>query len=448
MTECIAPLNLDFHPDLPIHVRFDAPEISSDGGALLLRQIDDRLGLSALIADRLPDERDPAKVQHSRLEQVRQRLYQIALGYEDCNDAQSLRRDPLLLTVCDRTPEDPQGLSSQPTLSRLENALTGADLRKLMQGFEQAWVDSLPDDTSIVILDIDTTDDPVHGHQQLSFFHGYYDQHMRHPLLLFDGVTGELIAARLRPGNAPASRGATLLLRSVIRALKKRFPSVQIVVRGDSGFCVPRVLEALEGLNAEYGDVDYVLGLAQNPVLLRLAEPAMTEAAHRYQATHQHVRLFTSFEYAAKSWSRPRRVIAKAEHDAKGANPRFVVTSLEEFPPGLIYEGYCERGQSENFIKDFKNAIQGDRLSCSRFTANFFRLLLHGAAYRLMHALRRAAGQVRAELGRVQLDTLRLRLLKVAAVVSQSVRRILVKLPRAFPLAQVFERLALRVAPS
>ena len=448
MTERIAPLNLEFHPHLPVHVHFDAPNISSDGGALLLRLIDDRLGLSALFADALPDERDPTKIQHSRLEQVRQRLYQIALGYEDCNDATSLRRDPLLLTVCDRTPEDPLGLSSQPTLSRLENAPKGAALRKLMLGFEQAWVDSLPEDTTVVILDIDTTDDPVHGHQQLAFFHGHYDQHMLHPLLLFDGVTGELIAARLRPGNAHSSRGATLLLRSVIRALKKRFPTVQIVVRGDSGFCVPRILDALEALNSEYGEVDYVLGLAKNSALLRLAEPAMTEAADRYKDTHQHVRMFTGFEYAAKGWPHPRWVIAKAEHDAKGANPRFVVTSLKGFAPNTIYDGYCERGQAENFIKDFKNAIHADRLSCTQFTANFFRLMLHGAAYRLMYALRRSAGQVRAELGRVQMDTLRLSLLKVAAIVVQSVRRILVKLPEVFPLAQLFEKLALRAAPS
>ena len=241
MAEGITQLALDFHPTVPLKVAFDAPHISSDGGALLLRQMDDRLGLSERLAALLPDERDPRKVKHDRREQLRQRLYQIALGYADCNDADRLRHDPLLKSVCDRTPQA-EGLSSQPTLSRLENAVDARTLRALLREIEEQYVRSFTEAPAVIVLDIDSTDDPTHGQQQLSFFHKYYDQHMYHPLLIFDGERGQLVSAVLRPGNAHAARGAMGVLRRIIHRLKQRFPHVQIVVRGDSAFAVPRVL--------------------------------------------------------------------------------------------------------------------------------------------------------------------------------------------------------------
>ena len=206
MTECIAQLGLSFYQPKAVEVIFDAPQISSDGGALLLRQVDDQLGLSAWLAAAMPEQRQAARTTHDRREQVRQRLYQIALGYEDCNDADRLRADPLLNTVCDRDPADCAGLSSQPTLSRFENAADTATIKRLLEQFEQRWVEALAADTEVVVLDIDTTDDPTHGAQQLSFFHGYYDHHIYHPLLIFDGE-GQLVSAILRPGNAHAARG-------------------------------------------------------------------------------------------------------------------------------------------------------------------------------------------------------------------------------------------------
>jgi hypothetical protein len=443
MTECIPSASLPFHPALPVVVEFDAPEISSDGGALLLRQVDERLGLTAGFAACLPDLRDLRRVRHDRQEQARQRIFQIALGYADCNDADQLRLDPVLKLTCNRQPSESQGLSSQPSLSRFENAVDGKSLNTLIRFFEDSYVKSLPAETSLVILDIDATDDETHGDQQMSFFHGYYDHHMYHPLLVFDGDSGQLITTILRPGNTHASRGAVGVLRRLIRKIKRRLPQAQILVRGDGGFCVPRLVEVLEQLNAEVGDVDYLLGLAKNPVLVRRAASTMSWAAELFQRRGCRVQCFTQFVYAAASWSQPRRVIAKAEHSAWGANPRFVLTSLEGFPADLLYRAYCERGQCENLIKDFKNALQADRLSCSQFSANFFRLLLHTAAYRLLHALRQevaAAGS--AQLGHAQFDTLRLRLLKVAAWVTQSARRILVRLPKAFPYAELFSRLA------
>ena len=438
MTQCTRQLRLSFHPEAPVVVEFDAPEISSDGGALLLRQVDDRLGLSAGFSKCLLEARDSQRVRHTRQEQSRQRIFQIALGYEDCNDAERLRQDPLLKTVCDRTPCDPQGLSSQPTLSRFENAQDGAALRRLMCFLEDEYVRDLPAETKQIILDIDSTDDETHGAQQLSFFSGFYRHHMYHPLMIFDGESGQLISVLLRPGNVHASRGAAGLLRRVIRRIKQRFPQVQITVRGDSGFCMPHLLETLEQLSAELGDVEYLFGLAKNPALLKQAAPAMSQAEDLFRLWREKVQRFSCFFYAARTWSRPRFVAAKAEHSALGANPRFVISSFEGFPADLLYQAYCERGQCENRIKDLKNALQADRLSCSSFKANFFRLLLHAAAYRLLHALRQQVAKQSAALGCAQFDTLRLRLLKVAAWITQSARRILIRLPRAFPLAEVF----------
>ena len=443
MTECIPQLRLCFHPELPVVVDFDAPEISSDGGALLLRQVDEQLGLSAGFSACLSETREGQRVQHSRQEQSRQRIFQIALGYEDCNDADRLRHDPLLKTVCDRTAQDRQGLSSQPTLSRFENAQDGAVLRRLVCFFEERYVQALPAETQQIILDIDSTDDETHGAQQLSFFSGFYRHHMYHPLMIFDGESGQLVSALLRPGKVHASRGAAGVLRRVIRLIKQRFPQVQIAVRGDSGFCTPHLLKTLEQLNAELGDVEYLFGLAKNPALLKKAAPAMSRAEELFRRRAEKSECFSSFSYAAQSWPHPRFVVAKAEHSALGANPRFVLSSLQGFPPDLLYRAYCERGQCENLIKDLKNALQADRLSCSSFQANFFRLLLHAAAYRLLHALRQQVAAHSSGLGRAQFDTLRLRLLKVAAWVTQSARRILVRLPKAFPGAEVFCRLSL-----
>lgn len=392
------------------------------------------------------DARDPSRIRHSRHEQLRQRVYQICMGYEDCNDGDWLRHDRAFQLACD---SEGRPISSQPTLSRFENAVTGRELNQLWREFERDYVDGLDPGTDLVVLDIDGTDDPTHGDQQLSFFHGFYDQHMFHPLLVFDAVSGQLITALLRPGRAHAAKGATSILTRLMRAIRRRCPRAQILVRGDSAFAMPKLLERLEELNTELGDVEYVIGVAKNARLLDLAAPLRASAAAQFDDRQQFVRRFTWLSYASKSWPSQRAVICKVEHSSRGENPRFVVTTLREFSPGLIYDvAYCARGQSENLIKDFKNALCADRLSCHRFVANAFRLLLYAVAYRLMHALRATVARVapevvyvetdRGRLATAQMDTLRLRLLKVAAYVSSSVRRVLVSLPTAFPLAAIF----------
>ncbi len=280
---------------------------------------------------------------------------------------------------------------------------------------------------------------------------------MFHPLVLFDALSGQLITALLRPGRVHAAKGARGMLVRIIRKIRARCPYAAIVVRGDSAFAMPKLLSRLEELNAELGDVDYVIGLAKNARLLALAEPFRAAAAEAFDHRGQFVRRFRWLSYAARSWPAHRHVIAKIEHSSRGENPRFVVTTLSEFPPALIYDAaYCPRGQAENFIKDFKNALGADRLSCHRFVANAFRLFLHALAYRLMHALRATLAQVepaplhvcadRICLGVAQMDTIRLRLLKVAAHVVSSVRRVLIRLPRSFPLANVFLAVASKLA--
>ena len=443
-TDRISPIALQFQHK-PLVVSCDAPHISSDGGVLLLRQLDDRLGLTRSFSALLEDHRSPGRRRHERCEQIRQRVYQIVLGYEDCNDADLLRLDPMMQYGCG---SGDQPLSSQPTLSRWENAITGGELNRLWREFEQQYVQALDPALAFVVLDIDGTDDETHGSQQLSMFHGFYDQHMFHPLVVFDGESGQLISALLRAGNAHAARGAATMLKRIVRALKQRCPHAAVVVRGDSAFAMPGLMDCLEQLSDELGDVDYVLGLAQNARLRELAAPLIAEAAEEYKTTKRFVRRFAWLRYSTlKTWSHERDVVLKVEYGERGPNPRFVVTTLAGFDAGLIYDrAFCPRGQSENYIKDFKNALAADRLSCHRFAANAFRLLLHAVAYRLSHALRAAAGAVEPALRRVQLDTLRLRLLKVAALVVTSVRRVVVRLPRAFPLVSTFAAIARRLA--
>ena len=432
-TDCIAQVEFKYQDySQPIVVKTDAPGLSSDGGVLALRRLDERLGVTAAIADLVHDHRDARQVRHTRLEQLRQRVYQIALGYEDCNDADSLRHDLVWQAACSE--RGPAPLSSQPSLSRFENEVSGGELRTMWREFERQYVDRLSPTAPLVVLDIDSTDDPTHGQQQLAFFHGFYDQHMFHPLLVFDGESGQLITAVLRPGRAHAAWGADGTLRRLIRAIRQRCPDAAIVARGDSGFAMPWLLDTLDGLNQELGDVYYVIGIAKNPRLLALATTTMTAAAAEHQASENHVRRFAWLEYAATSWSRARAIVLKAEHGTRGSNPRFVVTNMTWVDPRSIYDGaYCPRGQSENYIKDFKNALRADRLSCHRFLANAFRLLLHAIAYRLMHALRAGLGALDPRVGRFQMDTLRLAFLKVGALVTKSARRLLVQLPRAFP---------------
>jgi hypothetical protein len=445
MTECMPEVAFDFHPQRRIELTFDAPQTSSDGGLVLLRQLDATLGLCAAFAPLLRDERDARFVEHSREEQLRQRVFQIALGYEDQNDASSLRDDPLWKASCDRLPDAEVGLSSQPTLSRFEHAIDARSMVSLQRAFEDQYVASLPDETTGVVLDLDATDDPTHGQQPLAFFHRHYDATIYFPILVFDGE-GRLASFRLRPGNAGNNKYATALMVRLIRKIKARFPLATILARADAGFCSSRMLDALDQLDTELGSIFYTLGVEKNVRLIAMLQSDLERVQAESVQTRRAARSFTALTYAARTWSRERNVVAKAEHLVDKSNPRFVVTNLDHIPARMVYERvYCGRGDAENRIKDFKRALSGDRLSDTTYVANAFRLFLHALAYRLLEALRRELAHVSPSLGRAQFDTIRLRLLKVATLVQQSVRRILLRLPRAFGLADVFARLAHRL---
>jgi hypothetical protein len=421
---------------LPLEASFDGGRLTSDGGLPWLEQADRALGLCAALAGVIPDWRR-GPVRHALERLVRQRIYQIACGYEDQDDADCLRHDPLLKLVCGQLPESGRDLASQPTFSRLENAVDRRSCYRLAVALGELYLrererEGIPTD---IVLDLDGTDDPTHGQQEGSAYHGYYRQHMLHPLLVFDGTTGQLITAVLRPGNTHGSAGVVAVLKQVVRRLRARWPTVRIELRMDSGGAVPAIYDW-----CEQEAIPYTIGLITNPRLTALAAPLVAEAQCERAATGaEKVRLVGETGYQAESWDHPRRVIIKAEALAKGPNTRFVVTTRSD-PPEALYAWYAARGEGENWIKDLKAACFADRLSCHRFWANQFRLLLHAAAYWLLDTVRRWLEAMR--VGRMQLDTLRLRLLKIGGRVYQLRDRVRLRLAASHPGQPLWDHLA------
>ena len=399
--------------DVDLGVHFDGGKISSDGGLPWVVQAEMALGVCAAVAARVPEWRRGG-VRHSLERLVQQRVFQIACGYEDQNDADTLRTDPMFKLACGRLPASEPDLASQPTLSRLENAVDRWAVEQVATALVDLYVRErgragVP---ARILLDLDGTADPAHGEQEGVAYHGYYRQHMYHPLLVFDGDTGQLITAVLRPGNVHGSAFVVLVLRRLLRKLRAAWPDVPVEIRADSGFAIPRLYAWCEA-----NVVDYTIGLVPNPVLERLAAPLLETA--RVQSVEQggaKVRLAGEARYQADSWPRSRRVVFKAEILLKGPNTRFVVTTRAD-DPLPVYDHYVNRGESENWIKDFKNALHGDRLSDHRFWANAFRLLLHAAAYWLLDQLRRWL--LAALAARLQFDTLRLRVIKIGGWVRE-----------------------------
>jgi len=407
---------------------FSGGALTTDAGALLLREADKRLGLLDALDRCLPDPRDPDLITHPQRALLAQRVFGIATGYEDLNDHQRLRHDPLWQALAEYDPEQP--LASAPTLCRLENRASRAALFRMACALVEQFIASHDRPPECLILDFDATDDPVHGQQEGRFFHGYYDTYCFLPLYVFCG--DRLLVAYLRPSNIDASLHARAILKLLVRRLRRAWPGVRIIIRGDSGFCRWRLMRW-----CDHNGIGYLLGLARNSRLQGLAAPLMSEAAARFEATGQPQRLFGTFTYAAGPWDRPRRVIVKAEHNAGGDNPRFVVSNLPGDPQGLYEEVYCARGEMENRIKEQQLMLFADRTSCHKFLANQLRLLLSAAAYVLVEAVRRL-GLAGTQLARAQVSTIRLRLFKVAGLVQVSVRRVYVRLASGFPLREFF----------
>jgi hypothetical protein len=419
---------------------FQGGRLTTDAGALLLREVADRIGLFDALDAAIPDPRHPVFILHDQRALIAQRVTAIALGYEDLNDHQDLRTDPVLQVAAGKPPEAESPLASPPTLCRLENRVARTTLVKIAEVLVDQFLAAHPTPPEHLILDFDATDDRVHGKQEGRFFHGYYDHHCFLPLYVFCG--DELLAAYLRPSNIDAAKHARAVLKLLVGKLRSTWPAVKITVRGDSGFCRWRLMRWCDS----HG-IGYVLGLARNPALERAARDEIAQAARQFQRTGQPQRLFGSFAYAASSWDRPRRVIVKAEHAAQGANPRFVVANVPGDSQELYEDVYCQRGEMENRIKEQQLDLFADRTSCHRFLANQFRLLLSSAAYVLVQALRRTA-LVGTELARAQVGTIRLKLFKVAARVVVTARRVVFHLASSYPYQEVFrsvyERLTAR----
>jgi hypothetical protein len=422
----------------PIDASFDLEALTSDGGLVWLAEADEALGLSAALAADIPDWRHrPGR--HALSTLVQQRLYQIACGYEDQNDATTLRHDPLLKQVCGRLPLTGAPLASQPTLSRLENAVNRQSCYRLAVALVEVYLrererDGVP---TRILLDLDGTADPVHGTQEGSGYHGYFRQHMYHPLVIYDGDTDQLITAVLRSGTSHASRGIISILKRLVPALRQRWPGVRIELRADSGFAIPALYDYCE-TNA----VTYTIGLVPNGRLEASAAPLLEQVLAEAATTGEKVRRIGETPYQAGSWEHDRRVVYKAEALVKGPNTRFVVTNqpADTVPAAQVYDDYTDRGEPENWIKDLKNHCFADRLSCHAFAANQFRLLLHAAVYWLLDTLRRwlmAAG-----MDRIQLDTLRLRLLKIGGWVRELTTRVRLHLASSHPGRPLWDLLA------
>ena len=435
--------SLPFHPGKKIEGRFDGGNLTSDAGLLVLYALDQQQGLSRGLAECLQDGRDSRYVRHSFQEMIGQRVHQIAAGYEDCNDADSLRTDPVFKTLCGRNPETDPDLASQPTLSRLENAVSRKDLMRISRWLLERYLKHRKKSRPRkILLDLDSTDDPTHGQQEFTFFHGYFGSYIYHPLLVFDGETGDLVAALLRPGNQGAARHSVAVLRRIVKRIRQVLGSrVQIEIRADSGFATPEIYEY-----CEQEGLTYTLGLACNPRLEAAVQDRLHQSQQAFALHQEKQRDFTGFFYRAQSWDRSRRVVAKVEVNSLGINRRFVVTNRRDLPPAKLYHQYTDRGQTENYIKALKNDLATDRLSCHRFLANQFRLLLHACAYQLLLRLRDYLWGT--PWHNLQIETLRRCLLKIGARVKETSRRIWVHLASSYPEQQLFALLMRRLCPT
>jgi hypothetical protein len=438
----------------PLQVRLDEDRGSSDGGALLLRSADKRIGVTSALAAAIPEWRMSGKVRHDLGELLGQRVFAIACGYPDANDAARLSEDPVHKLLVGRDPVSGEALASQPTLSRFENALGARTLYRMGSALLDTVIERhrrrLGRRARLITIDLDQTDDPTHGDQQLALFNGHYDSWCYLPLLAFMSFNQErdqyLGAVVLRPGNAPDKLGAMGVLRRLIERLRTAFRRARLRVRLDAGFASPEILDLLDAEG-----VEYAVGMGKNAVLSRIAEPLMEQARRRTAESGVSEREFGETRYKAGTWPAERRVVIKAEvtriagREPKD-NPRFVITNLRGTARWVYETFYCHRGDIENRIKELHHGLEIDRTSCSRFLANQCRVLLTAAAYVLMQELRlRAAGTA---LARAQVWTLREQLLKVGARVSESVRRLVVHLPTSFPFAGPWGVIARRLGAS
>lgn len=441
MADICSPLPYNFFSKKALEVKFSGLDLSSDAGLLLVRQAEQKQEICQGLVHCLEDRRDPSKIQHTMNQLVSQRIYQIAGGYEDANDSNYLRHDPIFKIACERLPiAGEELLASQPTISRLENQVTKKELAAIRQLFVDRFIQAYQQAPKEIVLDIDGWDAQTHGHQQMSLFHGYYGQKMYFPVLINEANSGYPLILQLRAGNSHSGKGIAGILRWLFWRLKKAWPQVQIILRADAGFSLPELIRL-----CERSDVKYAFGFSSNAVLKRKISYLLELARLQYLRTQEKARLFDDVYYAAGSWASPRRVIMKAEWLEKGSNPRFLVTNLLTEAKELYDQFYVRRGaSSEHRIKELKLGMKADRLSCQKFIVNQFRLFLSQAAYILMLTIRKAAQGTK--LAQAQVTRLRSTLIKTAAKVSVSVRRVLVELAAHCPFATEITLIAQRLS--
>lgn len=426
----VSQLTFSFYSHQPVRADFSGGQITSEAGLLPLRAFDERCGYTTRLAKCFQDRRDPERVEHSLLELLRYRLYAIIAGYEDCNDAQLLRQDPTFQIIADRPLEEELG--SQPTLSRWENAVRAREAvrlnRFLLESFLSFYAAQVKHRGEI-LLDLDSTADPTHGHQQLSLFNGYYGHTMYHPLLLWERHSGALLGARLRRGNCVSYNRVVPFLRHLLGRLRAVFPKVRIRLRADAAFAVPDLYELLEQFGVEYA-IRFKSDKFFRQRLARLEE----RVRQRYASTGQEQRFFTSFRHQSKRWSQPRRLCVEVHIPDERLPVRFIITNMSS-PPAQVCAFYNGRAECENRIDEFKNGFSADRLSCHRFLANAFRLLLHAAAYNLVNAFRQ---RLPRNMRSLEIGGLRLRLFKLGARIRRTVRCVWVHFASGWPHQAAF----------
>jgi hypothetical protein len=413
----------------PLTATFDAGRLSSDGGVIVLREIAMRLGLAQTITGPLGDERDPSRVRHSYAEMALARMVMIAAGYEDCDDVDALRSDPALKIAVGRAPESGADLMSQPTLSRLENLAGWRALARIGFGGIDLYCRSFKTPPKYIVLDIDDTDDPVHGQQELALFNAHYDCTCFQPIHIFDGLSGKPVLSLLRPGKRPSGEEVAKILRHVIARIRRHWAKVEILVRADSHYCSEPALALLERVRC-----DYVLGFAINSKLLEIAAPWRAQCEERRSRMKPTIRRFHQLPYKAREWSRSRKLVGRVEATSLGSDVRFIVTNLQGRGKTLYEKVFCARGAAENLIKDMKRWTRSDKTACSRWEANQFRLFLHMGAYWLLHSLRRAAPK-RSRWRGATFETIRRAFVKVAVRVEELKGKIKLAFPASYPQA-------------
>jgi hypothetical protein len=411
-----------------IEADFNGGEVSSDAGLFFLREVENRIGLIRKMTDSLRDRRHPGYVKHQLLELFKQRVFQISCGYEDGNDSNELREDPVMKIACERLPDDDPALASQPTISRFENRVSRTDLYRIAEVFVNVFIDSYSEPPEGIILDIDDTDDLTHGHQQLTLFNAYHGDYCYMPIHIYEGRSGKLITTVLRPGKRPTGKQIVSILKRVVKKIRTAWPEVGILLRADAYYSCPAVFDFCEET-----DMKYVLGFKSLSPLVRQVESFVQETSQRFKLERHPVKMFTETLYKAKSWEKVRRVIAKVEYNALGSNTPFIITNLEHWNRRFIYQTiYSGRGAAELMIKEHKNHLFSDRTSCTSFSANQFRLFLHSAAYVLFHTFRRLHLKG-TQWASAQFDTIRLKIIKIGARIIQRTRKIRIHLPTSFP---------------